>query len=114
MSKEVSTYNGEPMSDEEFEAYMERMDDPNDISDERWMHIFCDWWNHVLDITWDGSFYDNILIKIKEGHEATIREFIELRYQEGNLTLMMETFVPLTKENYQEILYPTLKKKRKS
>ena len=113
MSKEESIYIGKRISDKEFEAYMERMDDPKVLSDERWWHIYLKWFNHCLDITWDGSFYDNILIQIKEGHEATIREFIELRYQEGNLTLMMETFVPLTKENYQEILYPTLKKKEK-
>ena len=99
--------------DESIEDYFKRMEDPNNYGDERWMHIFCDWWNHVLDITWDGSFYDNILIKIKEGHEATIREFIELRYQEDKLTPMMETFVPLTQENYQEILFPSLKKKGK-
>ena len=115
MTKEEAIYiPNSDYPDESIEDYYKRIEDPNNYGDERWMHIFCDWWNHVLDITWDDSFYDNILIKIKEGYESTIRDFVELRYSEGiELTPMMETFKPLTKENYKEILYPNPVKKEK-
>ena len=38
MSKEESIYIGKRISDKKFEAYMERMDDPKVLSDERWWH----------------------------------------------------------------------------
>ena len=98
MSKEESIYIGEPMSDEEFEAYMKRMDDPNDLSDERWFHIFCEWLNHCMDINWDGSYYDSILIQKKAGHESEIKGFIDRRIVEGrNLNHEMKTWVVAAK-----------------
>ena len=104
MSKEESIFIGEPMSDEEFEAYMERMDDPNDLSDERWFHIFCEWLNHCMDINWDGSYYDSILIQKKAGHESEIKSFIDRRIVEGrNLTHEMKTWVVATKENHKDL-----------
>jgi len=102
--KEESIYIGEPMSDKEFEAYMERMDDPNDLSDERWLHIFCEWLNHCMDINWDGSYYDSILIQMKEGHESEIKGFIDRRIVGGrNLTHDMKTWMVVTKENHKDL-----------
>ena len=104
MSKEESIYIGKRMSNKEFEAYMERMDDPNDLSDERWFHIFCEWLNHCMDINWDGSYYDSILIQKKAGHESEIKGFIDRRIVEGrNLTHDMTTWVVATKENYKDL-----------
>ena len=43
MSKEESIYIGKPMSDEEFEAYMERMDDSENCSRDRWNYLIESW-----------------------------------------------------------------------
>ena len=104
MSKEESIYIGKRISNKKFEAYMERMDDPKDLSDERWFHIFCEWLNHCMDINWDGSYYDSILIQKKAGYESEIKDFIDRRIVEGrNLTHDMKTWVVATKENHKDL-----------
>ena len=115
MSKEEALYIPNPdHPDESIEDYYKRVDDPKNYDDDRWWHIFCDWWNHCMDIEWDGSYYDSILIQIKESHERVIASFIDLRYQlDIKLTPMMETWTPITKDNYKEYLYPKPQKKEK-
>jgi len=95
------------MSDvnKEIEAFYKQIEDPENYTNERWWHLFTSWWGIALEIKWDDSFYDGMVIKRKESVEREIKDFIMLRASEDESSLanMMKTWTPLTKENHKEI-----------
>ena len=116
MSKEVSTYIGEPMSDEEWDEYYKRVEDPNNYSLERWDYITDSWMSEVIRIanetdgfTDNGTpYYRMLLQKLKQLYEAPVLDFISY-YQdehEANVPIEMQLWKPINTKEDWEFIFP--------
>ena len=119
MSKEEALYIGETPTDEEMHAYFERVENPNNISRERWNYLIEEWMLHGIRIeeekAWadDGSvYYENLISILEQCYEAPIIDFIS-HWQsewEGNMTDEMKTWKRMTKDNYKDLFVLESKK----
>jgi len=116
MSKEESIYIGERMSDEEFEAYFKRVEDPNNYSLERWEHLINCWMSEVMRIadetegfTDNGTPYYKILLqKLKQLYETPVLDFTShyLGEHEGNVPIDMQLWKPINTNEDWKLIFP--------
>ena len=99
------------MSDKEFEAYMERMDDSENCSHDRWNYLIESWTCELFRVhdetdgfKDDGSYYYSSVIAELRSYEISIKDIIDKRRSWGKkMTPYMKQWHSIsTKEEFDE------------